>query len=114
MRDQTCFQDWETIILKKQTVPPKSIESTNLSASKTNDENDIVKPMKVSNELKLAIQQARVNRKLSQKQLASMMSCQPSIINQYESGKAIPNNSFISKLEQKLKTRLPRAKKEKI
>ena len=51
MRDPTCHQDWETIILKKQTAHPKSIESTNSSASKTNDENNIVKPMKVSNEL---------------------------------------------------------------
>jgi len=40
-----------------------------------------------------------------------MMCCQPSLINQYENGKAIPNNSFISKLEQKLKTKLPRIKK---
>ena len=31
------------------------------------------------------------------------------IIN-YENGKAIPNNQFISKLERTLKTKLPRAK----
>ena len=112
MRDQTCFQDWETIVLKKQVSQPtanKNIQDPNKCKK---DENDIEKPKKVSNELKIAIQQARANNKLSQKQLASMMCCQPSLINQYENGKAIPNNSFISKLEQKLKTKLPRIKKK--
>lgn len=110
MRDQTCFQDWETVVLEKRTA------TTNKSEQESNkpkqDNNDIEKPKKISNDLKIAIQQARMNNKLSQKQLASMMCCQPSLINQYENGKAIPNNSFISKLEQKLKTKLPRIKKK--
>ena len=113
MRDQTCFQDWDTVTLKKQS----SISSTNkrpesLSSNKNkNDENDIEKPLKVTTELKMAIQQARLSNKLSQKQLASIMCCQSTLINQYESGKVTPNNAFISKLEQKLKTKLPRIKK---
>ena len=110
MRDQTCFQDWETVVLEKRTA------TTNKSQQESNklkqDNNDIEKPKKISNDLKIAIQQARMSNKLSQKQLASMMCCQPSLINQYENGKAIPNNSFISKLEQKLKTKLPRIKKK--
>ena len=107
------FQDWETIVLKNVSMPSTSNKnSENLNKCKK-DENDIEKPKKVSNELKIAIQQARINNKLSQKQLASMMCCQQSLINQYENGKAIPNNSFISKLEQTLKTKLPRIKKTK-
>lgn len=109
MRDQTCFQDWETVVLEKRT--PTTHKTQQDSSKPKPDSNDIKKPKKVSNELKIAIQQARMNNKLSQKQLASMMCCQPSLINQYENGKAIPNNSFISKLEQKLKTKLPRIKK---
>lgn len=111
MRDQTCSQDWETIVLKKQVSRPTTNKNIQHSDKCKKDENEIEKPKKVSNELKTAIQQARVHNKLSQKQLASMMCCQPSLINQYENGKAIPNNSFISKLEQKLKTKLPRIKK---
>ena len=68
--------------------------------------------MKITTELKNSIQQARINNKLSQKDLASMMCCQQSLINQYESGKAIPDNLFISKLEKKLRTKLPRIKKQ--
>ena len=111
MRDQTCFQDWETVVLKKPAAPSTTAQS-NQPKCKI-DDNEIEKPKKVSTELKIALQQARMSNKLSQKQLASMMCCQPNLINQYENGKAIPNNAFISKLEQKLKTKLPRIKKNK-
>jgi len=117
MRDQSCFQDWDTVILKKNhstNTPQVNKDSqSDKSISSKEDDNIIEKPLKITTELKLAIQKARVSNKLSQKQLASLMCCQPSLINQYESGKAIPNNSFISKLEQKLKTKLPRSKKKK-
>lgn len=112
MRDQSCFQDWETIMLKKQTLHPATSKDQSQSKKCKIDENEIETPKKVSTELKIAIQQARMSNKLSQKQLASAMCCQPSLINQYESGKAIPNNVFISKLEQKLQTKLPRIKKK--
>lgn len=111
MKDNTCFQDWETITLEKRKASHPTPNNIPRSCSKS-DNNDIDKPKKVSNELKIAIQQARMSNKLSQKQLASMMCCQPSLINQYENGKAIPNNAFISKLEQRLKTKLPRIKKK--
>ena len=113
MKDNTCFQDWQTIILEKQKKTHNHTSNTISKTSSQSENNDIEKPKKVSNELKIAIQQARMSNKLSQKQLASMMCCQPSLINQYENGKAIPNNSFISKLEQKLKTKLPRIKNHK-
>jgi len=113
MRDQTCFQDWETIVLKKQNIPNSKIKCDSSTDAMKQKDDDVQKPLKITNELKIAMQQARISNKLSQKQLASIMCCQPSIINQYESGKAVPNNSFISRLEQKLKTKLPRIKKNK-
>lgn len=114
MRDQTCFQDWDTVVLKKKNFPETGTtkKQTGTIDKKKDDENQIEKPQKVTTELKIAIQQARMSNKLSQKQLASLMCCQPSLINQYESGKAIPSNAFISKVEQKLKTKLPRIKKK--
>ena len=115
MRDNTCFQDWETVVLKKNTPPPINNKNSGNGENKlkNQDSDDIKKPAKITTELKIAIQQARINNKLSQKNLASMMCCQQSLINQYESGKAIPDNLFISKLEKKLRTKLPRIKKQK-
>lgn len=110
MRDQSCFQDWNTVTLTKEPSSSSNKPPHTVSSNKK-DGNDIENPMKVTTELRIAIQQARLSNKLSQKQLASIMCCQSTLINQYESGKVTPNNAFISKLEQKLKTKLPRIKK---
>ena len=64
---------------------------------------------KVSKDLKLAIMQARAAKGLTQKQLAQQLNMQPTIINEYESGKAIPNNAIISKIERVLGAKLPRS-----
>lgn len=56
----------------------------------------------VSKELRLAITQARNAKGLTQKQLATQLNMQPQVINEYESGKAIPNNQVIAKIERAL------------
>jgi|TARA_B100000524_G_C23548315_1_gene333839 putative transcription factor len=40
------------------------------------------------------------------------MNMQPQIINEYECGKAIPNNAIIAKIERALGAKLPRAPKK--
>lgn len=65
----------------------------------------------VSKDLRVAIAQARNAKGLTQKQLATQLNMQPQVINEYESGKAIPNNQVISKIERALGAKLPRAKK---
>ena len=56
----------------------------------------------VSKDLRLAITQARNAKGLTQKQLATQLNMQPQVINEYESGKAIPNNQIIAKIERAL------------
>ena len=105
-------QDWTPILLSKpkkitnNKVKPKTI--TNMQKLENSEE--IIKPKKIDANLKKAIQQARLSNKLSQKELASKMCVPVQTIVNYENGKAIPNNQFISKLERTLKTKLPRAK----
>lgn len=52
------------------------------------------------------ISQARVAKKLSQKQLAQQLNIQPVILQTYESGKALRNNSMLSKIEKALGTKV--------
>ena len=66
----------------------------------------------VSKDLRIAITQARNAKGLTQKQLATQLNMQPQIINEYESGKAIPNNGIIAKIEKALGAKLPRAPKK--
>ena len=60
-----------------------------------------------------AIQQARLACKMSQKELATKLQVKVNVIIEYENGKAVPNNLFISKMETILNTKLPRAIKKK-
>ncbi|EXC00250.1 Multiprotein-bridging factor 1a [Morus notabilis] len=61
---------------------------------------------RVPTELKKAIMQARMDKKLTQSQLAQMINEKPQVIQEYESGKAIPNQQIITKLERTLGTKL--------
>ena len=46
---------------------------------------------------------------MNQKQLATAINEKPQVINQYESGKAIPNGQVVQKLSRALGVRLPSA-----
>ena len=63
-------------------------------------------------DLRLAIQQARLAKKMTQKDLAAAIAEKATVINEYESGRAIPNGQIISKMERILGVRLPRQKKK--
>lgn len=59
-----------------------------------------------------ALQQARMENKLSQKELALKMGFNVNSIINYEKGKEIPSNLIISKMETLLKIKLPRIHKK--
>jgi len=85
--------------------------SSGISAAALENETEELKHATVSKDLRVAIAQARNAKGLTQKQLATQLNMQPQVINEYESGKAIPNNQVISKIERALGAKLPRAKK---
>jgi len=53
-----------------------------------------------------AMQTARMDLKLSQKDVAQKINEKPSVLQDYESGKAIPNAQILSKLERVLGVKL--------
>tara|TARA_Y100000389_G_C17467726_1_gene527213 strand:- start:733 stop:1086 length:354 start_codon:yes stop_codon:yes gene_type:complete len=113
-KDYTCYQDWDTVILKKHNPNPqnntKIMTMDQVLLKKEKDEEK--KIPKITTTLKLSIQQARLNKKLSQKQLANLLGCPQNIITKYENGTAIPDNAFIHKIEKALNVKLPRIKKK--
>ncbi|KAL3944592.1 MAG: hypothetical protein SGBAC_001358 [Bacillariaceae sp.] len=86
---------------------------TIMSAKKLEEATDVGKIAKVDKSLSKAIMQARMAKKMSQKELATAINEKPQVVGQYESGKAIPNPQLISKLERKLGVKLPRPGKSK-
>ena len=56
--------------------------------------------------------QARNAKGMSQKELAQKLMTDVKTVQEYESGKAIPNNALIAKMERELGAKLPRAPKK--
>ena len=94
------FQDWEPVILTKKNV------------TKTSVHNEVAAVREMSFSIQKAIQQARLQCKMSQKELAKKLNIDIGVIISYENGKAVPNNAFIAKIETVLNTKLPRASKK--
>ncbi|KAK8986459.1 hypothetical protein V6N11_010015 [Hibiscus sabdariffa] len=122
-------QDWEPIVIRKK-APSAAVKkdekvlilsweiaanagtnraassSTSLNTRKLDEDTENLAHDRVPTELKKAIMQARMDKKLTQAQLAQMINEKPQIIHEYESGKAIPNQQIIGKLERALGAKL--------
>eukprot|EP00268_Persea_americana_P056183 TRINITY_DN65_c0_g1_i4.p1 TRINITY_DN65_c0_g1~~TRINITY_DN65_c0_g1_i4.p1 ORF type:complete len:143 (+),score=35.87 TRINITY_DN65_c0_g1_i4:89-517(+) len=80
--------------------------STSLNTRKLDDETENLAHDRVPTELRKNIQQARMDKKLTQSQLGQLINEKPQVIQEYESGKAIPNQQIITKLERVLGVKL--------
>lgn len=83
-----------------------SSSTPGLNTKKLDEETEVLSHERVSTDLKKAIMQARLDKKLTQAQLAQQINEKPQIIQEYESGKAIPNQQIIAKLERVLGAKL--------
>lgn len=68
---------------------------------------------RVDKNIARGIQKARLAKQMTQKELAHAIAEKATVVNQYESGKAIPNPAIINKLERALGTQLRERKKKK-
>ena len=107
------FQDWEQVILTKNK-PKTNVNKTNQpNQSNQLNFNDITTIKKPSITFQNAMQQGRINNKMSQKDIALKMGVNVNTIINYEKGKEIPTNLFISKLEKLFNMKMPRISKIK-
>ncbi|KAH9829159.1 multi protein bridging factor 1-domain-containing protein [Rhodofomes roseus] len=74
--------------------------------AKLDRENEVAPPPKVAPTVGKAIQTARMEKQFSQKDLAQKVNEKPSVIQDYESSKAIPNPQILGKLERVLGVKL--------
>ncbi|KAJ8626621.1 hypothetical protein MRB53_019928 [Persea americana] len=80
--------------------------STSLNTRKLDDETENLAHERVPTELRKNIMQARMDKKFTQAQLGQLINEKPQVIQEYESGKAIPNQQIITKLERVLGVKL--------
>ena len=95
-----------------------------LYARKVEEEQEVFAVPKVDLSFRLRLQKARTEKQMSQKDLAVVcfflflkllflqrLNVKASVIQEYESGKAIPNPALISKMEKILGAKLRESKK---
>ena len=99
-----ALRSGNTEIIKKN--KNKNNEVVNPNFKKIDESNDAGKHNTISNNIRILIIKGRNNKGWTQKILANSINVKPSVINDYESGKAIPNNQILGKLERKLGIKL--------
>jgi putative transcription factor len=127
-------QDWDVVVLRKKGAKPSAEEAKRAGAPvvaekrfgagsnktaqggavyarKLEEETDDFHLPSVSLEFKVALQQARQSKGWTQKDLAQRANEKPSVINDYESGRAVPNPQVVSKLQRVLGVSLPKLPK---
>ena len=107
-------QNWETFIIhckdkkKKgnvnETKPEKQL--TKSQKIEKMEKEDNLKHKKIDKELSKKIQQSRLSKGWTQKQLAQKINVNQNIINDIESGKAIYNGQHIGKLKRLLNIKI--------
>lgn len=79
---------------------------TSLNTLRLDEETEELKHDKVSLNVGKLIMQARQAKQMTQKDLATKICEKPQVVNEYESGKAVPNQAIMGKLERALDTKL--------
>lgn len=74
--------------------------------AKLDDTDDVVSVKKIDASVGKVISQARQEKKLTQKDLATKINEKPQVINDYEAGRAVPNQQLLAKLERALGVKL--------
>lgn len=97
-------QDWKQIYVsldnrkqeKKENKKNKKGPSNNLD----NTNIDTFKNKKVDVSFSIKMKQGRNNKNITQKELAQKINVKPAVINEYESGRAIPNPKTLNNIKK--------------
>lgn len=74
--------------------------------AKLDDTDEVVAVKKVDTSVGKVIQQARQDKQMTQKDLATKINEKPQVINDYEAGRAVPNQQLLAKMERALGVKL--------
>lgn len=104
-------QDWNTVKWNKKLSQPnrdreRKENPPGTARFRNLDSDDPTPSKKISHCLKMKIQKGRQTKKMSQRDLAVALNVQMSVIKNYESGKAIPCKSTLSKIGRLLGVKL--------
>ena len=113
-------QDWDTVVIRGkgahvnakkrrdgETETRAKFDGSKSSAMrKLDDATEVAKPQRINPKIKEAIMKARTAKGLTQKELAQRAQVQPTIVQQYETGKAKADVAVLRKMERILGVKL--------
>ncbi|ORZ19526.1 multi protein bridging factor 1-domain-containing protein [Absidia repens] len=92
---------------KKSTLTNSSHANTDhRRIAKLDRDNEVAPPPKVDISVGKALQKGRQDKGMTQKDLAQVINEKPQVVNEYESGKATPNQQVLGKMERALGIKL--------
>lgn len=74
--------------------------------AKVDRDNEVAPPAKISMNVGKAIAKGRLDKGLTQKELAQKVNEKPNVINDYEAGRAVPNQQLLGKIERAVGVKL--------
>ncbi|XP_042481945.1 multiprotein-bridging factor 1c [Macadamia integrifolia] len=84
----------------------KKTPATAVNAKKLEEETEPSALNRVPADVRQAIQKARLAKKMSQADLAKQINEKPQLVQEYENGKAVPNQAVLAKMERILEVKL--------
>jgi len=99
---QAALRKGDAVAVAKQNSRNKQHVTPSITPHKLDDAPEDFHIQRVPTELKKQIIKARTDKKLTQVQLAQMINEKPQLIQEYESGKAIPNPQILSNMSRVL------------
>lgn len=74
--------------------------------TKIDRDNEVAPPAKIDLSVGRAIQKGRQDKGLTQKELAQKINEKPNVVNDYEAGRAVPNQQVLGKIERAIGVKL--------
>jgi putative transcription factor len=104
-------QDWKPIVIHGKVAKPSPQPHREVTKEQKLDREELGTHMKVSLSMAKMIQQGRIAKGFkTQKDLANAVGVNVSIINAYESGRAIPDTTILQKMRRVLGIKIPSIK----
>jgi ribosome-binding protein aMBF1 (putative translation factor) len=100
-------QDWTPCVLRKtvKKIQPKHVDPTVIKMAKLDQADDIQLVKKVSEDIRKTIIALRVEKKISQEDLAKGLNLDKSVIREIEAGKYNENKTLTNRIKNHLKSR---------
>ena len=105
-------QDWAPVTWSKRTNSAGTAADRAAAAARSSETHaraQRLHRLAEAKEFAAALQSARLAKKMTQKALALSVSEKQALINDYESGKAVPSQAVVAKLNRALAVQLPSA-----